>query len=52
VVWGHPGTHQPERRRQTVEHVDLGGYIGVREQGLGGVEAGRSGADDRDAKGV
>ena len=45
------GAHEPPRRGEVLEHVDgrvdvLGG-----EQLLGGVEAGRAGSDDRDAKG-
>ena len=52
VVGRDAGAHEAERRRQAVEHVDLDRHARRREQGLGGVEAGRAGADDRGAKRV
>ena len=52
VVGRDPGADQAERGRQAVEHVDLEVELGMGEQGLGGVEAGRPGADDRDAERV
>ncbi len=52
MVGSDAGANEPERRRQPVEHVDLDRVIGVAEQVLGSVEAGRPGADDGDAKRV
>ena len=46
VVRSDTGADQPERRRQRVDQVDL--EAGV-EQLIGGVEAGRTGADHRGA---
>ena len=43
VVGRDAGAHEPERRRQQVDQVDL---EALAEQLLGRVEAGRSGADD------
>ena len=40
---------EPPRRRQPLDHVDLGRRFGG-QQGAGGVEAGRAGADDGDAE--
>ena len=50
VVGRDPAAHEPERRRQAVEHVDLDGHALVHEHVFGGVEARRAGADDRDAE--
>ena len=48
VVGRDAGAHQPERRRQRVEQVDRD----TRPQQLvGGIEAGRAGADDGGAGG-
>ena len=49
VVRRDAGAHEPERRGQAVEEVDAHGRLGG-EQVAGGVEAGRSCADDRDAE--
>jgi hypothetical protein len=38
--------HEPPRRRQPVDQVDLDARVGAREQRARGVEAGRPGADD------
>ena len=43
---------QPEGGGEAVEEVDLGVDVAVFEDVLGGVEAGRAGADDGDAKRV
>ncbi len=50
VVRGDAAADQPERRRQAVEEIDLGVQFTVFEDVLGGVEAGRAGADDGDAQ--
>ena len=50
MVGRDAGAHQPERRRQAVEHVDLDRHVFALQQVLGGVEAGRARADDRDAE--
>ena len=50
VVGRHAQTHQPVRRRQPVEHVDLDGHAWIAKQVVGDVEPGRSGADDRDTQ--
>ncbi len=42
--------HQAERGRKAVEEIDRAGQVGLLEQRLGCVEAGRPGADDRDAR--
>jgi hypothetical protein len=52
VVGRDPEADQSVRRRQPVEHVDLGVRSLVLEDVLGRVEAGRAGADDRDAQGL
>src|SRR5439155_14941026 len=49
VVGSDAQTHQPVRRRQPVEQVDLDDAR-VAEQMIGGVEAGGPGADDRGAQ--
>ena len=43
--------HEPPRRRQALEHVDLDAPLGVLQQMPGGIEAGRAGADHGDADG-
>ena len=50
VVGRDAAADQPERGRQAVEEVDLGVRGLVLEHVLGGVEAGRAGADDGDAQ--
>ena len=50
VVGSDAAADQPERGRQPVEEVDLGVRVLVLEDVLSGVEAGRAGADDRDAQ--
>jgi hypothetical protein len=52
MVGGDAAADQAERRRQAVEEVDLGMSLLVLEDVLGGVEAGRAGADDGDAQGA
>ena len=52
VVGGDAAADQAEGRGQAVEEVDLGVQVLVLEDVLGGVEAGRAGADDGDAEGV
>ena len=52
VVGGDTAADQAERGRQAVEEVDLGVQVLALEDVLGGVEAGRAGADDGDAQGV
>ena len=49
VVRRDAGAHEPERRRQAIEQVHADGPLGG-EHVPGGVEAGRSCADDRDAE--
>ena len=49
VVGRDAQAHQSVRSRQPVEQVDLDHHLRVPEQMVGGVEAGRPGADDRDA---
>ena len=49
VVRRHAGAHEPERRRQEVDEVDL--EAGLQEL-VGRVEAGRASADDGNAQGV
>ena len=49
VVRRDAGAHEAERRRQAIEQVHAHGPLGG-EQVAGGVEAGRPGADDRDAQ--
>jgi hypothetical protein len=55
VVGGDPGAHEPPRRRQALEHVDLDvdGTLAraVLEQVPGRVEAGGTGSHDCDADG-
>ncbi len=46
VVGGHAVTHQAKRRGQTVIHIDLDDQFRLFKQALGGIETGRSGADD------
>ena len=47
VIGSDARADQPERRRQTLDDVDphIGGFV---QQRFGGVEAGRTGADDGD----
>ena len=45
VIGRHARAHQPERGRQRVEQVD---FEARRQQPVGGIEAGRAGADHRD----
>ncbi len=52
VVGGDAAADQAEGGGEAVEEVDLGVQVLVFEDVLGGVEAGRAGADDGDAKGV
>ena len=52
VVGGDAAADQPEGGGEAVEEVDLGVQILALEDVLGGVEAGRAGADDGDAKRV
>ena len=52
VVGRDAAADEAERRREAVEEVDLGVRALVLEEVLGGVEAGRAGADDRDAQRV
>ncbi len=52
VVGSHAEADQPVRRRQPVEHVDLGVRSLVLEHVLGRVEAGRARPDDGDAQGL
>ena len=49
MVGCHSEPHEAPRRRQPLDQVDLDRQLGV-EQGAGGVEAGRTGADHGDAK--
>jgi hypothetical protein len=49
VIRGDSVAHEPEGRRQSIEHVDPDLRRGA-EQALGGIEAGRAGTDDRDAE--
>ena len=48
VVGRHAGTHKAERGRKAVEDVHLEVEVLGAQQVLGGVEAGRAGADDGD----
>ena len=50
MVGGHAATHQPIRGRQAVEHIDADGHVFLPEQFAGGIEAGRSGAEDSHAE--
>jgi hypothetical protein len=52
MVGGDAAADQPVGGRQAVEEVDLGVDVAVLEDVLGGVEAGRAGADDGDSKWV
>ena len=52
VVGGDAAADEPEGGGEAIEEVDLGVGLGVFEDVLGGVEAGRAGADDGDADGV
>ena len=52
VVGRDAAADQAEGGGEAVEEVDLGVRVLVFEDVLGGVEAGRAGADDGDAKGV
>ena len=49
VVGRDPEADEPPRRRQPLDQVDLDGEV-AREQGGGGVEPGRPGADDGDTE--
>src|SRR5262249_10676027 len=49
MVRRDPEAHEPPRRRQPLDHVDLDGDVGV-EQRARGVEAGRPRAHDCDAQ--
>ena len=49
VIGRHAGAHEAERGREDLEQVDLEAGL---QQLVGGVEAGRAGADDRRAQGV
>ncbi len=40
MIGRHTTTHKPERRRQSIEHVDVHDDVLLLEQALGGVEAG------------
>ena len=51
VVGRDARAHEPPRRRQALDHVDLEAGVGVLEQVPGGVEAGRAGADHGDPDG-
>ena len=42
---------QPERHRQPVQHGHVDRHVALLGEGLGGVDAGRSGADDRHHEG-
>ena len=50
VVGGDAAADEAEGGREAVEEVDLGVQVLAFEDVLGGVEAGRAGADDGDAK--
>ncbi len=52
MVGGDAAADQAEGGGEAVEEVDLGVRVRVLEDVLGGVEAGRAGADDGDAHGV
>ena len=52
VVGRDAEAHEPPRRRQPLEQVDLDARLVAREQRARGVEAGRAGADDGDAQGL
>ena len=50
VVGRDAEADEPPRRRQPVDHVDLDRRLLALQQRVGGVEAGRAGADDGDAE--
>jgi hypothetical protein len=52
MVGRHAGAHEPERGGQPVDHVHLDGEVLGVQQMPSGIEAGGSGADDRDSQGV
>jgi hypothetical protein len=50
MVGRHAGPDEAERGREAVEQVDFDRHVLGVQQVTGRVEAGRSGADDRDAQ--
>ena len=52
MVRRHPGAHQPERRRQLVEHINFDGEVLLLEQMTGGIKPGRPRPHDGDTERV
>ena len=46
VIRGDTKTHEAERSRETIEHVDLDMNVGLLEKGIGGIEPSRPRPDD------